>query len=63
MGKEKRVGGFDLIWNDGPVAMDDSCGADCIPQPSYPTNTFLGKLNGTERNNCANIYPTNTSLL
>lgn len=42
-GQEKRVGGFDLMWNDGPVAMDDACGADCIPQPLYPTNTFLGK--------------------
>jgi len=30
------------MWNDGPVAMDDACGADCIPQPLYPTNTFLG---------------------
>ncbi|XP_031569388.1 probable tubulin polyglutamylase TTLL9 isoform X1 [Actinia tenebrosa] len=44
-GREKRVGGFDLIWNDNPVSMDDSCGADCIPQPSYPTNTFLGCCN------------------
>jgi len=41
-GREKRVGGFDLIWNDGPVYMDDTSGADCIPNPSYPTNTFLG---------------------
>ena len=43
-GREKRVGGFDLIWNDGPVYMDDASGADCIPNPSYPTNTFLGKI-------------------
>ena len=43
-GREKRVGGFDLIWNDGPVYMDDTSGADCIPNPSYPTNTFLGKI-------------------
>lgn len=43
-GREKRVGGFDLMWNDGPVYMDDTTGADCIPNPSYPTNTFLGKM-------------------
>lgn len=43
-GREKRVGGFDLMWNDGPVYMDDTTGADCIPNPSYPTNTFLCKM-------------------
>jgi tubulin polyglutamylase TTLL9 len=36
-GKEKRVGGFDMIWNDGPVYVDD-CSAD---QPKL--NSFLGK--------------------
>lgn len=41
-GREKRVGGFDLMWNDGPVYMDDTSGADCIPNPPHPTNTFLG---------------------
>lgn len=41
-GREKRVGGFDLMWNDGPVYMQDAIAADCIPNPSYPTNTFLG---------------------
>ncbi|XP_068696845.1 probable tubulin polyglutamylase TTLL9 [Montipora foliosa] len=41
-GREKRVGGFDLMWNDGPVYMDDAITADCIQNPSYPTNTFLG---------------------
>lgn len=43
-GREKRVGGFDLMWNDGPVYMDDTSGADCIPNPPYPTNTFLGEM-------------------
>lgn len=42
-GREKRVGGFDLMWNDGPVYMDDASGADSIPNPSYPTNTFFGR--------------------
>lgn len=38
-GKEKRVGGFDLIWNDGPVNVDD-CSTD---QPRL--NSFLGCFN------------------
>ncbi|XP_033101541.1 probable tubulin polyglutamylase TTLL9 isoform X2 [Anneissia japonica] len=40
-GKEKRIGGFDLMWNEGPVLADDG-GADCINPPTYSTNTFLG---------------------
>lgn len=39
-GREKRVGGFDLIWNDGPVYIDD-CGS--AEQPRL--NSFLGCLN------------------
>ncbi|KAI6655524.1 tubulin polyglutamylase TTLL9-like [Oopsacas minuta] len=40
-GREIRVGGFDLLWNDGPVHRPD------IKQymhtlPAYPTNSFLG---------------------
>ena len=31
------------MWNDGPVYMDDAITADCIQNPSYPTNTFLGR--------------------
>lgn len=38
-GKEKRVGGFDLIWNDGPVTIED-CSTD---QPKL--NSFLGNIN------------------
>ncbi len=43
-GKEKRVGGFDLIWNDGPVAVDDIGGADCMTSTVFTSNSFLGKL-------------------
>jgi len=38
-GREKRIGGFDLIWNEGPVWIDD-CSTD---QPKL--NSFLGCLN------------------
>ena len=37
-GREKRIGGFDLIWNEGPVNIDD-CSTD---QPKL--NSFLGEL-------------------
>lgn len=40
-GKEKRVGGFDLMWDDGPVFAEEA-GLDCVNPPSYSTNTFLG---------------------
>lgn len=42
--KEKRVGGFDLIWHDGPVTNEDSCTSDCAPV----ANTFLGCANNRE---------------
>ena len=41
-GKEKQVGGFDLIWDDGPVMVDEG-GLDCLTSTSYSTNSFLGK--------------------
>lgn len=41
-GGEKRVGGFDLMWNDGPVANDDELWDMATPH-LYPTNTFLGE--------------------
>lgn len=40
-GKEKRVGGFDLMWNGGPVHRDDLIPASC-GSPSFPSNTHLG---------------------
>ncbi|XP_070574514.1 probable tubulin polyglutamylase TTLL9 isoform X2 [Ptychodera flava] len=47
-GKEKRIGGFDLMWNDGPVQVDEG-GVDCISTPTYSTNTFLGCDNDRKR--------------
>ncbi|RNA32432.1 putative tubulin polyglutamylase TTLL9 [Brachionus plicatilis] len=38
-GKEKRIGGFDLIWNDGPVMIED-----CNTEQSR-LNSFLGCYN------------------
>ena len=43
-GSEKRVGGFDLIWNDGPVASDELA-LHCGQPLSYSTNSFLGCYN------------------
>ena len=42
-GKEKRVGGFDLLWDDGPVMADEG-GIECVPSPqTFSTNSFLGE--------------------
>ncbi|CAF96334.1 unnamed protein product, partial [Tetraodon nigroviridis] len=46
-GKEKRVGGFDLMWNGGPVHRDDPIPATC-GIPSFPSNTHLGCANDRE---------------
>lgn len=47
-GDEKRVGGFDLMWNDGPVANEDELWDAGTPH-LYPTNTFLGCHNDREK--------------
>lgn len=46
-GNEKRVGGFDLFWNDGPVASDELA-LHCGPPLTYSTNSFLGCFNDRE---------------
>lgn len=43
-GTEKRVGGFDLLWNDGPVTSDELA-LNCGQPLTYSTNSFLGCYN------------------
>uniref|UniRef100_A0A3Q1BF18 Tubulin--tyrosine ligase-like protein 9 n=1 Tax=Amphiprion ocellaris TaxID=80972 RepID=A0A3Q1BF18_AMPOC len=47
-GKEKRVGGYDLMWNDGPVYREDvnlqTSGSSC-----FTANTHLGCVNDREK--------------
>ena len=47
-GKEKRVGGFDLMWNGGPVHRDDLITGTC-GSPSFPSNTHLGEQTPLEQ--------------
>ncbi|XP_040432262.1 probable tubulin polyglutamylase TTLL9 isoform X5 [Cygnus olor] len=42
-GKEKRVGGFDLIWNDGPVSREGNLGTPV--NGNFMANTHLGCYN------------------
>lgn len=46
-GTEKRVGGFDLLWNDGPVSSDELA-LHCGQPLTYSTNSFLGCYNDRE---------------
>ena len=42
-GKEKRCGGFDLIWDDGAVLADDG-NMECSANGAVTTpNSFLGR--------------------
>ncbi|XP_072206057.1 probable tubulin polyglutamylase TTLL9 isoform X2 [Excalfactoria chinensis] len=46
-GKEKRVGGFDLIWNDGPVSRGGNLGA--LVNGNFVANTHLGCFNDRKK--------------
>lgn len=43
-GNEKRVGGFDLIWHDGPITSDEIA-LYCGQPITYSTNSYLGCYN------------------
>ncbi|XP_008316914.1 putative tubulin polyglutamylase TTLL9 isoform X1 [Cynoglossus semilaevis] len=47
-GKEKRVGGFDLMWNDGPVCREDA-NLETLASSCFTANTHLGCVNDRER--------------
>lgn len=42
--KEKRIGGWDLLWEDGPILADDG-NMECTPNGTTASipNSFLGK--------------------
>ncbi|KAJ3581703.1 hypothetical protein NHX12_016358, partial [Muraenolepis orangiensis] len=43
-GREKRVGGFDLMWNDGPVNKEDA-NPEALCNFYFTANTHLGCVN------------------
>ncbi|XP_029362898.1 putative tubulin polyglutamylase TTLL9 [Echeneis naucrates] len=47
-GKEKRVGGYDLMWNDGPVYREDVT-LETFGSSSFTANTHLGCVNDREK--------------
>ncbi|KAJ8372076.1 hypothetical protein AAFF_G00294900 [Aldrovandia affinis] len=47
-GSEKRVGGFDLMWNDGPVFREDVA-LETLDTSCYTANTHLGCVNDREK--------------
>ncbi|XP_065270937.1 probable tubulin polyglutamylase TTLL9 [Emys orbicularis] len=47
-GKEKRIGGFDLMWNDGPVSRAEG-NVDTPVNGSFMANTHLGYNNDRKK--------------
>ncbi|XP_055077330.1 probable tubulin polyglutamylase TTLL9 [Periophthalmus magnuspinnatus] len=50
-GKEKRVGGYDLMWNDGPVYRED-LNLETYGSTFFTANTHLGCINDRENHLC-----------
>ncbi|MED6282690.1 putative tubulin polyglutamylase ttll9 [Characodon lateralis] len=47
-GKENRVGGYDLMWNNGPVYRED-VGLQTFGSSCFAANTYLGCVNDREK--------------
>ncbi|TSP68483.1 putative tubulin polyglutamylase TTLL9 [Bagarius yarrelli] len=47
-GREKQVGGFDLMWNDGPVYREDM-GVEALGSAYQKANTHLGCVNDRKK--------------
>ncbi|XP_020137364.1 putative tubulin polyglutamylase TTLL9 isoform X4 [Microcebus murinus] len=47
-GREKRVGGFDLMWSDGPVSREEGA-PDLLGMGNFVTNTHLGCVNDRKK--------------
>nr|XP_011764620.1 probable tubulin polyglutamylase TTLL9 isoform X4 [Macaca nemestrina] len=47
-GREKRVGGFDLMWNDGPVSREEGV-PDLSGMGNFVSNTHLGCINDRKK--------------
>ena len=61
-GKEKRVGGFDLMWNDGPVSTDDFLLNEQQACGNLVSNTFLGCCNTDRNNHLKHMFKTAAQL-
>ncbi|KAK7505808.1 hypothetical protein BaRGS_00003079, partial [Batillaria attramentaria] len=60
-GKERRVGLFDLLWDDGPVYLDDSITSDYVNNFATSLNAFLG-CNTDRKDNLRQVYQTAQAL-
>nr|KAI8762656.1 putative tubulin polyglutamylase TTLL9 isoform X3 [Biomphalaria glabrata] len=56
-GKEKKVGLFDLMWDDGPVFLEDNGNEDLVKAQTTLTNAKLGCVNDRLQN-LKEIYQT-----
>jgi len=63
-GNEKRIGSFDLIWQDGPVPADE-IGLHCGQPLTFTTNSFLGCHNDRveQLKHLFKLSPSNKCLL
>ncbi|XP_059144422.1 probable tubulin polyglutamylase TTLL9 isoform X1 [Physella acuta] len=60
-GKEKKVGLFDLMWDDGPVFLDEGGMEDVVSLQTASTNANLGCIND-RLENLREIYQTAEAL-